>query len=195
MKKNSNTPKAPAKVNDIYDAYALVKYFTAILGAAYHPEDRVKDYTYTDENGNTCPTFAPEVAARLQDLLDQAAEIFEAEGVDICAVRLTNVKYALLGFDVDALNEEFAELCDAHENDDINDVKTEESRAKLKEWAAENDDNNLMIVLLNAWDDLCSRHKGLRESGLDWWMGASSKSPNANPWDAYIGEGEEPDIF
>jgi hypothetical protein len=188
--KREAAPIMPVKVETAADAYALIKYFSAILGGAFHPEDRVKDYTYTDENGNTCPSFAPEVADRLQILLDQAAEICEAKGVDICAVRLSNVMAALKGFDLDAINAEFVELLNKHEGE------TEVKGASREEFAQMQGDEcaELFATAFNAWDELCSRHEGLKDCGLGWFAGASFVG-YPNPWDLYIGDGEEPYIF
>jgi hypothetical protein len=191
MKTNNNTP-APAKIETMADVYALAKFMQNILGAAYHPEDLVKDYIYTDEQGNTRPSFAPEIADRLQKLLDQAADLCAAKGVDICAIRCANVMAAVRGYDLDALNAEFSDLLNAHADD------TEVLGASREEFAKiqqdEDADPEFYAVAFNAWDELCSRHDGLRESGFNWFAGASFVG-YPNPWDLYIGDGEEPYIF
>lgn len=202
MKTNNNTT-APAKIETMADVYNLVKFMQNILGAAYHPESLVKDYIYTDENGNTRPSFAPEIADRLQNLLDQAADICAAKGVDICAIRCANVMAAVRGYDLDALNAEFADLLNAHENDkDVIGASRPEYLQRVSEnenetaWTDEDrqEINQSYVQAFNAWDELCSHHDGLRESGFNWFAGASFVG-YPNPWDLYIGDGEEPYIF
>ena len=194
MKKNNNTPApiVPAKVENMKDVYNMVKYFSAVLGAAWNPEDQIKNYRYKDENGNEHPTFAPEVADRLQTLLDQAEAICEAAGVDICAIRMTNLVYGLKGWDVDDLNKEFTDLLDEHEED--TDVKGD-SRAEFEQLTKDPEANRqYFAVIMNAWDELCSRHDGLKESGLRWFAGAEFVG-YGNSYDVYIGDGNEPYIY
>lgn len=188
----NNTLTAPVTIKTRQDVYNLIKFFTAIVGAAFHPEDLVKNYTYTDENGETRPSFAPEIADRLQTLLDQADEFCKAKRVDICTIRLSNLMYALKGWDLDALNDEFSKILPRHYND--TDV-TGASRGKyLAEKMNDPEGDQSLIINLNAWDELCSHHDGLRESGLNWWYGAQFVGYDT-PADTYIGDGDEPALI
>lgn len=98
------------------------------------------------------------------------------------------------GFDLMALNREFAELLEKHDTD--TDVQGE-SRKDFLDFVsiAENDPNLISYhaAICNAWDELCDNHHDLRKSGLSWYCGGSLTDYPKNPWDIYIGTGDELD--
>ena len=192
MAKNNNKAILPTKIENMDEVYNFVKYMTAILGAAFHPEGPIKDYLYKNDDGSTTPCFAPAIAERLQNLLDQAFEVCERKKVDICAIRLSNLMASLKGFDLDALNEEFVELLWKHDGD--KDVQGE-SRGKFMQMSFDDEsEKSYFAGNLNAWDELCGNHEGLSDSGLGWFAGAKFVGYD-NPFDLYIGDGDEPYIY
>ena len=98
------------------------------------------------------------------------------------------------GFELMALNREYAELLKAHEDDTEVQGESREDFKNLME-CADNDEGlvSYHAAICNAWDELCSRHDGLRESGLSWWAGAQWSPYPDNDWDVYIGTGDELD--
>lgn len=97
------------------------------------------------------------------------------------------------GFDLIALNREYAELLRKHEND--TDVQGE-SREHFLNFGDAKDETDMIkyhASICNAWDELCSKHEGLRDSGLSWYAGAQWTEYPANLWDIYIGTGDELD--
>ena len=100
------------------------------------------------------------------------------------------------GFELMALNTEFAELLKKHDED--TEVQGESHEHFLELMEAVNNDPELVsyhAAICNAWDELCSLHDGLRESGLSWFAGAEwTEYPN-NPWDIYVGDGDELDKY
>ena len=98
------------------------------------------------------------------------------------------------GFELIALNLEFGTLLKKHKND--TDCTGESREDFLNHMAAVENDKDLVsyhAAICNAWDELCSLHQGLRESGLSWWAGAEWTDYPDNPWDIYIGIGDELD--
>ena len=98
------------------------------------------------------------------------------------------------GFELMALNREYAELLKAHEDDTEVQGESHEEFKKLME-STDNDEDLVTYhaAIRNAWDELCSRHDGLRESGLSWYAGAEFTDYPNNDWDVYIGTGDELD--
>lgn len=184
---------ATARIETLRDVSALIRFFVDILGAAFHPETPVNEYICTDEEGNTRPSFAPAVADKLQDLLNKAFEICEAENVDICAIGLSYALAALHGLNLDKLNRDFLVLLEKHENDSEVTGASREKFAEVTEDEADPDIITFWAMACNAWDELCTNNEGLENSGLNWYCGATS-TPYANEYDLYIGNGDEPSI-
>jgi hypothetical protein len=69
-------------------------------GLNYHPEEDFFNYVHirnVDENGNFIRTYTDEEATLRNKLLDQAYEVCEAAGVDICEVGLDEYIYLVTG--------------------------------------------------------------------------------------------------
>ena len=80
----------------------VLQFHRAILseGVCYHPEEDFFDYVNIDELdefGEHSPAYTHEEAMLRNDLLDQAYEVCEAAGVDICAVGLDEYLYLVTG--------------------------------------------------------------------------------------------------
>lgn len=104
-------------------------------------------------------------------------------------------------WDLRQLNTEFQNLLAEHEDDEpsvpgASHDEFEELRSGNPEaYGGEEDFNGecqYRAQILNAWDELCMRHPGLRDSGLSWWCGTDSVG-FSNKWDLYIGTGDEQD--
>lgn len=103
------------------------------------------------------------------------------------------------GFNLYELNAEFGDLLRKHDGD--TDV-TGEGRAEWlrhckdtdseSSWTDEDkqDDREFWAMAINAFDELCSRHPGLRESGQDWSAGAEWTKYAANEYDLFVGDYE-----
>ncbi len=98
------------------------------------------------------------------------------------------------GFELMALNREFAELLKAHEDDTEVHGESRENFKQLME-CVDNDEDlvSYHAPICNAWDELCDRHDGLRGSGLSWFAGAEWTDYPNNDWNVYIGTGDELD--
>ena len=94
-------------------------------------------------------------------------------------------------FNIMALNKEFVELIEKHESD--TDVQGE-SREYFLNFGDADDEPELKMyhaAICNAWDELCSLHDGLKESGLNWYAGVEGTEYPDNDWGVYIGTGDE----
>lgn len=97
-------------------------------------------------------------------------------------------------FDLMALNHEFAALLKKHEDD--TEVKGKSHNDFIELMQAVDNDEDLIChhaSICNAWDELCDKHEGLRESEYSWYAGAAFTEYPDNPWDVYIGTGDELD--
>ena len=106
------------------------------------------------------------------------------------------------GFELMALNREFAELLKKHEDDTEVQGESKESFESIKADTMSDpnftDEDKADMVsyyaaIWNAWDELCDKHDGLRESNLSWWAGAEWTDYPNNAWDIYVGTGDELD--
>ena len=71
----------------ITSAADVQTFFHALLssGVSFHPDDTFKDTTHRNTG---IPTFTAEEATRLDSLMDEAADVCNREGIDICGVAL-----------------------------------------------------------------------------------------------------------
>ena len=175
-------------------------------------ENYLNSYTelYADEQQakarvNEYSTKAIEAAPE-HDGLDDGGELVGEQGYvtyfkngDIAKVKymekeVKTEEIRVNGFDLMVLNREFAELLKAHKDDTEVHGK---SRGDFKHlMACVNNDEGLVSYhasICNAWDELCNRHDGLRESGLSWFAGAEWTAYPNNDWDVYVGAGDELD--
>lgn len=104
------------------------------------------------------------------------------------------------GFDLYKLNAEFKWRFEKHEGDtDVSGASKQEFEKRRKEfmdepsWSWEDKYGQISFFAqnYNAWDEMCKRHKGLRESGLNWYCGALYTEFADNADDIYIGTGDE----
>lgn len=99
------------------------------------------------------------------------------------------------GFDLYALNIEFADLLRKHDDDmDVNGESRPKFLEILKDAESGNADvasiSNFWATAFNAYDELCSLHPNLRET-FDWYCGAVATAYPNNEYDLYIGESED----
>lgn len=99
------------------------------------------------------------------------------------------------GFDLYALNVEFADLLRKHDDDmDVNGESRQKFLEILKDAESGNADvasiSNFWATAFNAYDELCSLHPNLRET-FDWYCGAVATAYPNNEYDLYIGESED----
>lgn len=99
------------------------------------------------------------------------------------------------GFDLYALNVEFADLLRKHDDDmDVNGESRQKFLEILKDAESGNADvasiSNFWATAFNAYDELCSLHPNLRET-FDWYCGAFTTPYPNNEYDLYIGESED----
>lgn len=145
-------------------------------------------------------------AAPEHDGLDDGGELVGEHGYvtyfkngDIAKVKCTEkevkVKEIMVnGFELMALNREFAELLKAHKDDTEVHGKSRKDFKHLMKCV--NNDEKLVSYhasICNAWDELCKRYDGLIGSGLSWFAGAKWTDYPNNDWDVYIGTSDELD--
>ena len=134
-----------------------------------------------NNNGNTAPAFSIKVSAESLAAFKANPAAFEP------------TEETAPAFDVDELNAEFVKLLDEHENDTEVKGASRTHFEAMTEGETDPDIISLWAMACNSWDELCNRHEGLSESGLNWFAGAEFVG-YSNPWDLYIGTGEEPYI-
>lgn len=138
-------------------------------------------------------TDTHEINMSLTEVADIAPELHHRL-MKYMAQTMVENEMVVNGFDLMALNWEFGSLLKKH-NDDT-DCTGESREDFLNLMLAVDNDKDLLsyhAAICNAWDELCSLHQGLRESGLSWWAGAQWTDYPNNPWDIYIGIGNELD--
>jgi hypothetical protein len=100
LRMNTKTPlPLPESTKTVDD---VLQFHRAIWseGVSYHPEEDFFNYVHirdVDENGNYIRTYTDAEATLRNNLLDQAYEVCEAAGVDICEVGLEEYIYLVTG--------------------------------------------------------------------------------------------------
>ncbi|MCR5066342.1 MAG: hypothetical protein K6A67_11340 [Bacteroidales bacterium] len=101
-----------------------------------------------------------------------------------------------MNFDLVSINKEFQQLMQKHDGDKNVSGESSNLFRNIKSYhentcsKSESDTlNSFFAMLYNAYDELCNNHPGLRNV-YDWYAGAEFVG-FPNPYDIYIGTGEE----
>lgn len=98
-------------------------------------------------------------------------------------------------FDLIAINQEFQKLLKKHENDTevtgVDKKAFEDVTSYHEEDKCGNEESlrKFWAMAYNAYEELCNKHQGLRET-YGWYAGADGAG-YPNPYDLYIGTGDE----
>lgn len=103
------------------------------------------------------------------------------------------------GYNLYDLNKEFAELLKAHEDDtEVQGESRKEWLDVCEDWDSDTESSDVekqemkewWSVIMNAYDELCSRHEGLRQT-FSWYCGAEWTAYATTEWDVYVGGDED----
>lgn len=100
------------------------------------------------------------------------------------------------GFNLYEINKEFKQVLSKHAEDSEVIGPSREEWLNVCEYHNDTSDaddanilNNYWACIMNAYDEMCERHQGLRDA-FGWSAGAEFSPFENNDWDVFIGDGE-----